>query len=274
MSMNPKPPAPAYGYGGKKTESRRIEGPGRSEYIITHRHGSEYQKQSVFASGQPQSLPSRYKSHGREQEAYFRAPPPRPQIQHGYDMSPAILSRSQHPAGDHDNLLLVRKKGTILPVSSSSSDDNPTGLDSDSKSVEAFRARRRSRHRLVTSQREERRNVYIPPQQSQLDRHFHMKQRSPRGLTFGISLARLNSDKDSSVSLTQTSETSLGHDGVKGSKNITEGDYKVYKESILSVSSSRYTNSLDLRIPVEAELVLQPPARPTEKSLDPLLTWM
>ena len=99
-------------------------------------------------------------------------------------------------------------------------------------------------------------------------------QRSPRGLTFEISLARSNADKNSSVSLTQTSETSLGHDRVKGSKNITEGDYKVYEESIFNISSSRYTNFLDLRMPVEAELVLQPRPRPTEKRLNPLLTWM
>ena len=101
-----------------------------------------------------------------------------------------------------------------------------------------------------------------------------MDQRSPRGLKFGVSLARSSPDNNSSVPITQTPETNLGHDGVKGSKNIIEGDYKIYKESIFSVSSSRYTNFSDLAMPVEAELVLQPPAGPTKRSLSPLLTWM
>ena len=103
---------------------------------------------------------------------------------------------------------------------------------------------------------------------------FDMGQRLSRGLTFGFSLARWNPDKSPSVSLTQTSETRVGHDVVKESKNIKEGDYKVYKESIFRVSSSRYTKSLDLRTSVEAELVSQPPPPPTDKSLSPLLTWM
>ena len=184
MSMNSRLPAPAYGYGRQKTESRRIEGPGRSEYIITHRHGSEYQKQSVFASGQPQSLPSRYKNHGPEQEAYFHAPPPRPQIQHGYDpmlhMSPASPGEDAQfytiQPGDHGHPPGFDRHGhhghPPQIAHQSSSDYSSIGLDSDFESVERFRAGQSRRYRLSTSQIKRPPNVCISPQHGQLERHF------------------------------------------------------------------------------------------------------
>ena len=249
MSMNPRLPAPAYGYGRKRTESRRIEGPGRSQYVITHRHGSEYQKQSVFASVKPQTAPPLLHSHGHHGHSPGLDQP-------GYPNHPRVLEQHGdfHPRlgpGHHD-LPRVFERYRHPP-----------------EFAEAIRFGRKSpretKHRKMP--------ISSPSTVSSRD-DSDMDQRSPRGLTFGISLARSNSDKNSSVSLTQASETSLGHNGVKGSKNNIEGDYKVYKETIFSVSSSRYTNSLDLAMPVEAELVLQPPPRPTERSLNPLLTWM
>ena len=342
MSMNSRLPAPAYGYGGKRTESRRIEGPGRSEYIITHRHGSEYQKQSVFASGQPQSLPSSYKGHGPEQEAYFHAPPPRPQIQHGYDqmlhMSPASpggYAQFHHiQPGDHGHPPGFDQHGhhghgqselaggqpqfmpRIIPIRpprtshyptpplppkfaypshhlqvdrhSHHSDDDILVARGGPELSEASSAKKLSDIQEESRSREDKdhtMSISAPSKVSSRD-VSDMDQRWSRGLTFGISLARSISDKNSSVSLTQTSETRLGLDGVKGSKNIIEGDYKAYKESIFSVSSSRYTgplsprmcsqstSSLHPRMSIGAELVLQPPARPTEKGLSPLLTWM
>ena len=210
MGSNPRLPAPAYGYGRKRTESRRIEGPGSSEYILTHRHGSGYQKQSVFAGAEPQSSSSLYNGHGRRRTYRYSAP------QHGHHGHQPEL----------DKLLLVRRKDKELTISSSSEVSSEDIAD--------------------------------------------MHQRSPRGLTFGISLASSNSDKTSSVSFTQTCQTGLDHGRVKGSKNTIESGLK---ESIFRVSSSRYTHPLDMRLPVEAELVLQPPPRPTEKSLSPLLTW-
>ena len=231
MDTNSMPLAPAYGYGRKRTESRRIEGPGRSEYIITHRHGSNYQKQSVFASAQPQRLPSRYNSlHGAHATPYYSAPPP---------ASPAVVPA----AFDREGPSRARMLPPIYPI-----------------------------QRSIRKEKEYTMSISSSGKTSSSD-FSDMDQHSPRGLTFGISLARSNPDKNSSVSLTQTSEPKFGLDGVKESKKITEGDCKVYMESIFSVSSSRYTNSLDLRMPVEAELVLQPPPGPTEKSLSPLLTW-
>ncbi len=270
-------PPPAYGYSRKRTESRRIEGPGRSPHIITHRHGSEYQKQSVYASARYQTLPSRYNSHGPrmittrftsppepqihlynaeqrlrfEQEENRRSrprpypPPPEPQIHPSYHNHPRSYQHSHHKRQPQMNRL--------------------------NRDTE-YEARMRAEE-LSAMLRDDKRSISSSSKVSSRD-ISEMDQRSPRGLKFGFSLARSSPDKNSSVSITQTLETSLGHDGVKGSKNIIEGDYKVYKENIFSVSSSRYTNFLDLRLPVEAELVLQPPAGPTKKSLSPLLTWM
>ena len=265
--MNPTLPAPVYRYGRKRTESRRIEGPGRSEYIITHRHGSEYQKQSVFATAQSQSLPSRYNRHGPQIPNYFSAPPAGPPIQHGHDfpmvqMPPAPPQvrdlkppHPGHPPGFDQHGRYSDDDIHHIPPTHHG---HPPGFD---------------QHGHHGHQPQIVRGRYSDDDIIAISDDSDMDQRSPRSLTFGISLAPSNSDKDSSVSLTQASETSLGHDGVKGSKNNGEGDKK-YKETIFSVSSSRYTNSLDFRMPVEAELVLQPPPIPTEKSLNPLLTWM
>ncbi len=236
-------PPPAYGYSRTRTESRRIEGPGRSPHIITHRHGSEYQKQSVYASAQHQTLPSRYNSHGPRMITTRFTSPPEPQI-HLYN---AIKREEQ---SHHKRQPQMNR------------------LNRDTE----YEARMRAEE-LSAMLRDDKRSISSSSKVSSRD-ISEMDQRSPRGLKFGFSLARSSPDKNSSVSITQTLETSLGHDGVKGSKSIIEGDYKVYKENIFSVSSSRYTNFLDLRLPVEAELVLQPPAGPTKKSLSPLLTWM
>ena len=220
ISMNAMLPAPVYGYDRKRTESRRVEGAGRSGYIITHRHGSKYQKQSVFAGGQPQSLPRPYDGYG----AY--ATPD--DFARGAKGIPIAYERLEGPSGV-----------TGLPIIHHSESSS-----------------RKSSSKVSSSD------------------FSDMDQRSPRSLTFGISLARSNPDKSSSVSLTQTSEPNLRHDGVKGSKKLIKGDRKGYTESIFSVLSSRYAKFLDLRMPIGAELVLQPPPRPTEKSLNSLLTWM
>ena len=244
VSMNPTLPSPVYRYGRRRSESRHIEGPGRSEYIITHHHGSEYQKQSVFASAQPQSLPGRYNRHGPQITNYLPAPPPQPQIRHRFDPRMVQMPPAP-PRAPEFHLIPPAHPG------------HPPGFDQHGHHG----------HQIQIDRHDSGDDIIAVSDDSDTD------QRSPRSLTFGISLAPSNSDKNSSVSLTQACETSLGHDGVTGSKINIEGDKK-YKETIFSVSSSRYTNSLDLRMPVEAELVLQPQPKPTEKSLNPLLTWM
>ena len=260
MNMNPRLPAPEYGYGRKRTESRRIEGPGSSEYILTHRHGSEYQKQSVFASAQPRSLPSRYNSHGHQRRYFPPASPSGPQIQHRH--------HDHHPGFDVDD-------------AHDGHDAHDAHDDYEQEELRRGHAHRSHSHRRYSRASDPRVIPVIHSTELRIPRFpsgglrsrdiADMDQRSPRGLTFGISLACSSSDKNSSVSFAQTSETGSGHDGVKGSKNTIKSGYK---ESIFRVLSSRYTNSLALRMPVEAELVLQPPPRPTEKSLSPLLTWM
>ena len=122
MNIDPMLPAPAYDYDRKRTESRRIQGPGKSEYIITHRHGSEYQKQSLFASTQPQSF--RYAHNNFE-------------------------PRRRHAK---DNLLLVRKKSKGMDhttsISSSSRVSSREFLPIDQHSPRALNLEFRSHVRI------------------------------------------------------------------------------------------------------------------------------
>ena len=249
-------PAPAYGQNRKGTESQRIEGPGRSGYVITHRHRSEYQKQSAFASVQPQSLPSRCRSHGPRDASYYSDPRFVPSVRDLHTQSSKKKKKKKTPQSP---LRGVR--------------DLKIGVHSDSELARATRAMPMHVEHLRHKVKVDRNPVRSSSKVSSID-DFDMGQRLSRGLTFGFSLERSNLDKSPSVSLIQTSKTSVGHDVVKESKNIIEDESKVYKERIFSVSSSRYTKSLDLRTSVEAELVLQPPPPPTDKSLSRLLTWM
>ena len=238
MSMDPMLPAPAYGYGRKRTESRRMEGSGRSEYTITHRHGSEYQKQSIFASAQHQAFPSPYSNHRP-----FIVPHPAPPPDRHYP--PHVL---MHP-GYHDPQLeedYGAEQRFAAPINAESK-HREKGLHAMSIS---------SSNKLSSSDISD------------------MDHRLPRSLKFTVSLARSDSAKSSSVPLTQTLETGIGHEGVKRLNNTREGEYKVYKDKIFNVWSSRYTKFLNGVIPVEAGLVLQPPPRPNQKSRYPLLTWM
>ena len=237
MSMDPRLPAPAYGHGRKRAESR----PGRSEYIITHRHGSEYQKQSVFARAQPQALPSAYNNHGPFITPHHSATPPRRLVAHT-----ASSPQRRHGRRRQQSIESARATSIVRSIRTDPRDreEDDAGLSIPSSS------------KLSSSEI------------SDID------QRSPRSLKFAISLARSDSDKSSSVPLTRTSKIDLGHDGVKELRNIREDHYKVYKEKIFNVLSSRYTKSLDLGTPDEAELVVQPPPGPNQKSRNPLLTWM
>ena len=246
-------PAPAYGHGRKRTELRRIKGPGKSEYIITHRHGSEYQKQSVFANVQPEESPSAYNNHEPFITPYDSAPPPqRPPIRH------LAMDLGHHDRQDfrhHD-------QQTVEPIHAES----------------ARRRFRRSEPRFYAKSRIREKRLYtmFSSSSSKLSSsdNCEMDHRSPRSLKFAVSLARSDSDKSSSVPLTQTSETGIGHDGVKRLNNTREGDYKVYKENIFNVLSSRYTNLFEFGMPDEAELILQPLPRPNQKVRSPLLTWL
>ena len=257
-------PGPEYGQVPRRTTSRRIEGPGRSEYIITHSHGSEYRKQSVFASAEPQSFQNIYNNHEPQRPSYYSDPPLGGQVQHGYDrmlhmpldpLRPHQLQPDDHGQppefDDHDYYKQLRRRERFTPRALS-------GVHAESQS-------RKHKRRTI--------NV-LPPYRISSGDLFGMNQCSPRGPTFGISYSLLNPDDNSSVSLAQTSDRSLGHDGLKGSKKVMKGDCKVYKESIFNVSTSRYTNSLDRTVPVEAELVLQPRSRPTGNSPTPLMSWM
>ena len=268
ISMDSMLPSPAaYGSGRKETE----------RYVITHRLGSEYQKQSVFASGQPQDWPrsSRYNRRGPRMTSYNPALPPGAPIQPHYDRRMRDGARARPPP-------VIRIRPRNQPRYSRQS-----GYDQhDHYGYPEGRARRRSRSPIKNkntksirfqarvSSSDDNSISHESYSESAAGYYLASRSRKEKDHTFGISLARSNSNKNLSVSLTQDSETNLGHDGANGSRNNLEGGYKVYKENIFSVSSSRYTYSSDLRMPIEAELVLQPPSRPTEKSLSPLLTWM
>ena len=93
-------------------------------------------------------------------------------------------------------------------------------------------------------------------------------------LSFGFSFDFFDPYEKSQESFAQTSLTSLGRGRIRGSKGIVGDESKTYRESIIDVSSSRYVNISDPGQSCGAELILQPPAGESERSLQPLLSWM
>lgn len=244
----------------RRTESRRVEEPGRSKQKISHRHGSGHQKQSAFTGVHNEATPGHYYADDSPKKFHYHYP----------NETPYRFSRR------HDRLDGQEKNWGLLV---------PEGQNIDEMLIQEGRMAPHYDPRLVRDtfyhppdSIDPKRRTYSEAQNSvstisYTDRSYKDKL-SPTGLSFGFSFGVFAQDQRSSISLPETSLTNLDRAGVKGSNNIVRGDSKVYRESIFNVSSSRYTNRSDLGLPCEAELVLQPLAGASERSLHPLLNWM
>ena len=63
-----------FGTARRRTESRRVEEPGRSRQKISHRHGSGHQKQSAFTSVQNETTPGHYYADDSPKKFHYHYP--------------------------------------------------------------------------------------------------------------------------------------------------------------------------------------------------------